>query len=357
MLFFVAKGSADACGPGCSEWIAAEGALDAEASRRFRDFISTPERRALPVFFDSSGGIVGQALAIGLILREHRMTAGVGRTVPDGCTLSVPVAQSCRRLMQTKSEHRSRLLTWGSRCLSGCVYALAGGSTRIVARDAQLGVHAVRVLARTAPTSDPPPDAAATHRLLQRYIVGMGVNPALIDAAAQVGPDRMRTLTREEIARFGIESRPFYETPWLSFEQEKRPVVMKAVTVAEDPEGKRHRTSALILGCAGAGPSFWLAYRRERQSSEGGTPAAVRIAAGDAELVLSSAATTPSVELRGLVMSPDFLLKAIATDNLVLTELLSMPKGGQSTKREARISTAGLAKAAEPVERSCRPNR
>jgi hypothetical protein len=28
MIFFVAKGTPDTCGPGCNEWIAAEGAID-----------------------------------------------------------------------------------------------------------------------------------------------------------------------------------------------------------------------------------------------------------------------------------------------------------------------------------------
>src|SRR5262245_2812356 len=39
MLFFVAKGAAGACGPGCSEWIAAEGNVDADAPERLRDFL------------------------------------------------------------------------------------------------------------------------------------------------------------------------------------------------------------------------------------------------------------------------------------------------------------------------------
>ena len=41
-------------------------------------------KRDLPIFFNSDGGLVSQAVQIGLILRENRMTAGVARTVPEG---------------------------------------------------------------------------------------------------------------------------------------------------------------------------------------------------------------------------------------------------------------------------------
>jgi hypothetical protein len=35
MIFFVARGEPDACGAGCSEWVAAEGRIDFDAPRRF----------------------------------------------------------------------------------------------------------------------------------------------------------------------------------------------------------------------------------------------------------------------------------------------------------------------------------
>src|SRR5262249_30747835 len=39
MIFVVAHGGPNACGPGCSEWIAAEGAFDRDADARFRRFL------------------------------------------------------------------------------------------------------------------------------------------------------------------------------------------------------------------------------------------------------------------------------------------------------------------------------
>ena len=40
MVFFMAKGAPNSCGPGCSEWIAAEGAFDPEAPQRLREFLA-----------------------------------------------------------------------------------------------------------------------------------------------------------------------------------------------------------------------------------------------------------------------------------------------------------------------------
>jgi hypothetical protein len=46
MIFLLAKGERDACGPGCSEWIAAEGMFDGpQVERRFRDLLDVPWAR------------------------------------------------------------------------------------------------------------------------------------------------------------------------------------------------------------------------------------------------------------------------------------------------------------------------
>ena len=253
MIFFVAKGAPDACGSGCSEWIAAEGAIDPDAAQRFQDFLAALPGRELPIFFNSTGGIAGQAAALGRIMREHRMTAGVGRSLPEGCRHAA--ADACRRVMQGKREHKARLVTDGARCLSSCVYALLGASTRRVARDAQLGIHAVRIV--TIPgraSTGPPPKADQIHLLLKRYMVEMGVDPGLIDAARRVSADRVRYMSRDEIARFGIETRGFFETQWMSYEDgSKRIFVLKSVTQAKGADDQEYRTSNIRLGCVGAG--------------------------------------------------------------------------------------------------------
>jgi hypothetical protein len=88
--FCCCPGEPNACGGGCTEWIAGQGQFDEGAAQRFREFLAVLAKRDLPTFFNSDGGVVSQAVQIGLILRENRMTAGVARTVPEGmsCWLS-----------------------------------------------------------------------------------------------------------------------------------------------------------------------------------------------------------------------------------------------------------------------------
>ena len=67
-----------------SEWIAAEGQFDSGSFERLRTFLKRVPGRKLPIYFHSPGGLTDNAIAIGRLLREHEMTAGVAKTIP-GC--------------------------------------------------------------------------------------------------------------------------------------------------------------------------------------------------------------------------------------------------------------------------------
>jgi hypothetical protein len=55
IAFFVAKGEADICGPGCNEWIAADGTIDRDAGKRLRALLDKLGARKLPLYFHSAG--------------------------------------------------------------------------------------------------------------------------------------------------------------------------------------------------------------------------------------------------------------------------------------------------------------
>src|SRR6266568_7657272 len=162
MIFVVATGEPNACGRGCTEWIAGEGRFDEGAAQRFREFLAVLAKRDLPIFFNSDGGLVREAVQIGLILRENRMTASVARTVPEGCRLGFPLDDACRGLMQSKREHRARLYFGGARCASACVYAMVGASTRHLDPGATLRIH-----------SGVGDEIDKTENSLRRYVVAM----------------------------------------------------------------------------------------------------------------------------------------------------------------------------------------
>ena len=97
MMFFLAKGEPGACGPGCSEWIAAEGTFDRAAGIRFKAFLRGLGKKKLPIFFHSPGGVGPAGTEMGRALRERRMTAGVGRTIPAPCDASFSGRHSAMR--------------------------------------------------------------------------------------------------------------------------------------------------------------------------------------------------------------------------------------------------------------------
>src|SRR5450756_3083571 len=85
IVFYVAKGAPDTCGPGCDSWIAAEGQIDSAAAPRFRRFLHQVKGGDLPIYFSSPGGNLDQALAMGAMLRERPTVARVARTLVREC--------------------------------------------------------------------------------------------------------------------------------------------------------------------------------------------------------------------------------------------------------------------------------
>jgi hypothetical protein len=237
MVFIVVTGEPNACGRGCSEWIAGQGQFDESAAQRFREFLAVLAKPDLPIFFNSDGGLLSQAVQIGLILRENRMTAGVARTVPEGCHLSSPLGDACRRLMQSKREHKARLYFGGAHCGSACIYAMVGASTRHVDPGAKLRIN-----------SSVGPEINKTDNFLRRYVIGMGVDPALVDAAAKIPSRSFRELSRGEMERFGIETRGVHETPWFAYHGPAGEfLLLKSVTYPTGDTGDQYRTRIVGL--------------------------------------------------------------------------------------------------------------
>src|SRR5215475_8173076 len=255
MIFFVAKGERDACGPGCSEWIAAEGMFDGpEVERRFRDLLGTLKGRNLPIVFDSLGGVIGEALVLGRILRERRMAASVGESYPEGCKARIAAEESCRQIMQANRELKAQLRTAGAVCYSACVYALLGASARHVPADARVGIHAS---APTAASARPgAPTAEQLHNNRKRYILEMGANPDLQDAAVKTPPPGVYVLSRDELVRYAVESAR-YESDWMPYQEPRgamRPYMLKAVTEARGVDSTEFRTTKLRVSCAKSRP-------------------------------------------------------------------------------------------------------
>lgn len=335
MLFVVAKGAPNSCGPGCSEWIAAQGTFDPAASERFKKFLVSLPRRDLPIFLHSSGGNTKQAMLMAVMLRQNRMRAGVARTLPEGCRSDVATDPACRRLVQSKGDVQARLVTSGAKCSSACVLAFVGASVRQVAADARIEIHSYVL------TSDKAQFKSVDNGpVYKRFLVHMGIESGLLDLINSVPFHRMRALTRAEIARFGIETRDVYETQWML---SKLPVpehfyVRKSVTQVEVAGSAEYRTTRIAIACLES-HGLLVSYHRELSKGEGVGSATMRF--GGSELQLSGVATSEKdTEARRAVVEVDLLRKAIAEPAMEISEKLWLR--GEYKPRVTRMSTAGL---------------
>jgi hypothetical protein len=345
LIFFVAKGGADACGSGCSKWIAADGMIDSGAAERFRAFLEQPERRSLPVFFNSAGGIASQSIAIGLTLRKYRMTAGVGRTFPNSCRASKP--DECRLIAQSKPEQESRLVTLDARCASGCVYALLGASARQVARYAELGIHSPRyVEALKGSEIVSPSGADVVEDELRGYLIEMGNDPELIDFAATVTPDRIHWMSREEIERYHIETNSDYETPWTAHQVAGgRFVISKSLRQAL-ADGSGYYTSMVRLGCLNSF-TYAISYRDELPV-ETSDNTRVRLAAAGNVIQLAHLPERPDDVAWYGTVGREAMRRAATEPKIKISTVVGPKQSG-----DLELSTAGLLSALDRMQQYC----
>ena len=359
MMFYVARGAPDACGRGCDRWIAVEGQIDPGAAARFRKFLRQLRGRDLPIYFASPGGNLDQALAMGAMLREKPTIARVARTVVSDCGFEAQNSDVCLKLKQSGRELHGELWTRGASCNSACPYLMLGATTREIAPDALLAVHSPRVVVHfRSGTPTQQMRAAATERgldradrMLRSYIVKMGADIGLLDLARTVRFEDSHVLTREEIARFGIDRRALAETPWI-FENGIRGMVRKIVTQRDEGD-KAYRMSQWRLFCFNS-EQFELDYQRPAVTSST-IPTVLISNSGSLSMFFRSVPVrTPGFEIWGLRMTRDSLSALAKEPEFDLTET-SQGRDGRRQALKAKFSSEGLAGALDRLLATCPP--
>ncbi|MGZ5810480.1 MAG: hypothetical protein ACXWJ6_04955 [Xanthobacteraceae bacterium] len=352
LIFYVAKGAPNACGPGCSEWIAVEGFFDADAPRRFNSFLlPTLYGRDLPVFFNSRGGSIGGATAIGRLLRKYRLRAGVGQTLPDECGGS-KTRMDCRRRIELKDNLKGRLVMTRARCTSACVYALIGGVSRQVGPGVLLGIHNAILPPSVNGAPKPAESLDETNNRLKRYAVEMGIDSGLVEAASQVSPFKMHYLDRDEIRKFGIDPRQSFETGWLAYRGlPDRLLLIKSVTYPARNKPDTFRTSMVRLGCVPFESRLRLSYTREL--TEGEDPTALKVQVGvDNELSeLHMNDFSKSLVEKFIDPNDEGVQVVLRAGHLNVVE--TPEKASIVDARAMNISTAGLAAAVDELRAHC----
>ena len=268
IVFYIAKGDANACGHGCDEWIAADGKIDIGAPERLRRLLAKLGSRRLPIFLYSPGGTVNGSLELGRLIRRQKLVTGVARTVPHSCDRDNWSDKTCEALKRSGVQLKSELDTEATMCNSGCVFALIGGTARLVPPWGRLGIHAVGAMPKAGPVS--PAVLRATARLANSqigdFLRDMGIDVALQTVAAATPFESMRMLNRDEFARFGIDTRDFGETNW-RYVGKPKPAVIKTFFIRTEKERLVHRSVMLRLNC-GSGTAMTFALAREVGPSE-----------------------------------------------------------------------------------------
>jgi hypothetical protein len=370
MVFYVAKGEPNACGAGCREWIAAEGAIDRDAPLRLRALLNRLGERKLPVYFHSPGGSVDAGMAIGRLMRERRITAGVGRTIPRGCDPMHDQEAQCDGLKRMGRELLAELRTARTLCNSSCVYALVGAAVREVAAGARIGVHEIAV-GRYGERGQPAPvdrkslspeqlkQLQAEEARLARYVGEMGMDKALFEAAAQIRYERIRYLSLDEIARFGIDGRTFHESRWMVDEGPPGPLaVIKFVVEAKgSSEAKQYRTTRIRLTCGRPG-EITVHYGRELASTD--RPVSIAVSTRSDAFVLAPSRSKPilgynDVQIDNrLARVPVAYFEEAAAGEII--EITQAPDSSMPDKPPppTRLSTSGLSDSMSMLAQRCR---
>lgn len=369
---YLAKGEANACGEGCSEWIAVEGMFDAGAAGRAQAFLKRHGARKLPVYLHSPGGHSDAAIAIGRQLRQLGLTAGVGVTVPRGCESASDQSTTCRAAKRTNQPVAADWRADGT-CSSACVWTLLGAKSRHVSPGARLGVHATKYTLMLKHSSGKvqqvsPQQALHKTRAAQAiaatrsYIRAMGIDPTLLDVAQKVPHEDVYYLTRDEIAAFGIDRRDFAETPWFFVRfPSGNAYVSKWIVEARGPDRKEHRISVVLLRCLSP-TRVSMQFVRGLASDEIQRPATAIFSIGKQKLrlSLSGASKRDTIETGGTFstgVSSVLLteLEAAAASNAAIRMTEADPRLDTKLYNVVELSTHGLAASLKPLREKCAP--
>jgi hypothetical protein len=181
----------------------------------------------------------------------------------------------------------------------------------------------------------------------------MGVDPALVDAAAKIPSRTFRGLSRGEMERFGIETRGVHETPWFAYNGPAGEfLLLKSVTYPTGDTGDEYRTSTAGFACSPFHPSIRFMYRRELGARESLTPPMMRVKIGDSLIDLTTLKPQKDVAEKSFDLEPRQLQSAIETGSFEITGTFdrSMIKKPSVV---VKFSTLGLSASIAALESKC----
>ncbi|MCC8984364.1 hypothetical protein [Bradyrhizobium acaciae] len=207
MIFYVAHGAPDACGPGCSDWIAAEGAVQWDTYKRLLAILDRQNGRKLPVVINvRPGSDLTVAASLGRILRGRGIDAAVAATEVEAC--NGKSEEECFALKRPGGPLDAKEKLSSVACELACVLMLAGGVHRIVPPGNRVVLTAkMQIYDRLAPT------VSAEHResltsifteQFRRYLGEMGIDHELLDVTVSKAGGRYVEIPASEWSRLHL---------------------------------------------------------------------------------------------------------------------------------------------------------
>ncbi|HKC33539.1 MAG TPA: hypothetical protein VKC16_08760 [Xanthobacteraceae bacterium] len=171
------------------------------------------------------------------------------------------------------------------------------------------------------------------------YLREMGISPGLVAAAREIENDRLRFLSRGELAAFGIDRRDSVEGAWWFVDQPAGGSAMKVIE-ARDPAAGVFRKTILRLACRNTKTiRFQIARELDADRASLSIPLRVRASGKDFPLPLGVAVTQsgdkPPLEVR----SADLPLSMLADEALIVeTAESSVPAPVAAAPRFAKLT-------------------
>jgi hypothetical protein len=360
LIIYNARGPANSCGPGCDRWIAVEGQVDEASAARVSRFLRDVKDSKRPIYFHSPGGSVRPSYVIARLLRSRKATARIGRTIATACAAGTQVDAACLKVKTAGGEVEAELTTRNAMCNSACGYLFFGATTREVAPDAAIAVHNSRLTLLARGPFSAQQIAEFKQRSMARadreraaFVVSMGIARELDDLIKTVKFESLHVLTRAELYRFGIDTRPLPETAW-TLEAASRPYVRK-IAAAKQRDSASFRTMEWRLFCENKDRAR-LMFVRESDPGGGGLKTMMLAAGTDKSVAFGKhPARVGKYEVWSDVVAPDAMQAILAAPRLQMGEG-TLSAEGKTTLATFDIDTLGLGTSWTQLLASCPAN-
>jgi hypothetical protein len=183
MIFYAAHGGDGACGPDCSDWIAAEGTVQFDSHKRLIAILDRLLGRKLPLVINSRGrSNLNVAVSLGRILHDRGIDTTEG--VSDVTACSGKADADCFALKRSGGPLDATLNTKDAHCDLACVLILAGGIHRSLPPGTQVSLTGMEIHNRLAPNVSEERREGLTSLFGQQfrlYLSQMGIDTELLD--------------------------------------------------------------------------------------------------------------------------------------------------------------------------------